>query len=205
MAVCIAIVLFGIVDCGNHIVQRAVEDYFQYHEGNWWQLVGTSDTMYVEVEPADTVLQKHVMPVSYNGIARMIHDADEALYEFISVEYTFAGSPFTVINDFAVFIELPMVKGNTWRDSLIDSLEVSGQVVHATYHVWGIVSDCAYDERHGGDVYTIELNSVLSVTSPDTAIIDSSAILEEYAPGTGVVRFRNETDDYLLDEYIFPE
>jgi hypothetical protein len=191
-----------VLSCDQHIIQRAASDYFRYEPGNWWHLAGTDDTIYVEVEPVDTINQTEVIPVAYNGNARFVFEADEALYEYISIVYTFAGSEYSVIDDFSARIEFPLVNGNTWQDSLIGSVEVSGQSVNARYEVHGSITNCQYSETYDGDVYTIEILTRTLFVTPDTSIVDSSMILEEFAPGIGIVRVRDQTGDYVLSDYL---
>lgn len=194
--------IMACVSCDEHIIQRAASDYFQYEPGNWWQLTGTADTLYIEVELPDTVGQTEVMPVSYNGHARFIFEDDEGLYQYVSVMYTFSGFEYPVIEDFIVRIELPLVNGNTWHDSLMGLIEVSGQDISAQCHVWGSIIECRYSDIYDGDVYTIEVTTRTHLITPDTTVIDSMSILEEFAPGIGIVRFQNGTDEYLLTDYL---
>jgi hypothetical protein len=197
----IAIILVC-VSCDEHIIQRAASDYFQYEPGNWWRLIGTADTLYVEVESPDTIDQIEVIPVSYNGKARFVFEGDEALYEHISVVYTFSGSEYPVIDDFIARIELPFVNGNTWHDSLTGSIEVAGQEVTAQYHVWGSIIDCQYSDTYDGDVYTIEIMTRTQMVTSDTTVTDSVSVREEFAPGIGIVRFHSGTEEYFLTDYL---
>lgn len=189
------------LSCEEHLIQRATADYFQYEPGNWWQLIGEADTLFIEIELSDSILQEEVIPVSYNGIGHFVFEADEAVYEYVSVVYTFSGSEYLVIDDFIEKLELPLIAGNTWEDSLIGSIEVSGQQIVACYNLTGSITGCQYHETYDGDVYTIEIQSALRIETPDTLIIDSLSILESYAPGVGIIRFRNEHDDYMLTDF----
>jgi len=196
-----AIAALIILSCGEYIIQRATSDYFQYETGNWWQLIGEADTLFVEVETPDTMRQEEVIPVSYNGIGHFVFEAEEAIYEYVSVVYNFAGSDYLVIDDFIGRIELPLVNGNTWHDSLVRSIDVSGQQITARYDLIGTITDCQYNEAYDGDVYMIEIATALLMETPDTTIIDSLNILEVYAPGIGIIRYRDDTDDYILNDY----
>jgi len=98
-------------------------------------------------------------------------------------------------------MELPFVVGTSWHDSLYNSIDVSGQQIAARYDLTGAVTDCQFSSVYDGDVYTIEIATITVIETPDTTINDSLSILEEYAPGIGIVRFRDDTDDYIVTEY----
>ena len=187
--------------CEEHIIQRATSDYLQYETGNWWLLVGAADTFVIEVEFPDTIRQQEVLPVSYNGVGHFVYEADEALYEYVSISYTFSGTEYQVIDDFIARMELPFVRGSSWHDSVYNSIEVSGMQIAASYDVTGTVTDCRYSSVYDGDVYTIEITTLTMLETPDSTINDSVSVLEEYAPGIGIVRFRNETDEYIVSDY----
>jgi len=191
-----------IISCDVYIIQRGASDYFQYEPGNWWHLVGNADTLFVEVEALDTIGNTEIIPVSFNGYARFVYEGDEALYEHVSIVYVFSGSEYPVIDDFVERVELPLVNGNSWRDSLVGSIEVSGQQITGQYDVWGMIIDSRYSSEHDGDLYTIEITTRTQLVTPDTVITDSLRVLEEYAPGIGIVRFQDQTDEYLLTDYL---
>lgn len=190
------------VFCSNdHFVQRASRDYFLFDEGNWWRYASNDDTVLVEVEPPDTILQTECFPVSFGGYTKYLAESREAIIEYINVLYNFAGDDYTIIDDFVMRIELPLVDGNSWEDSLVGSLDVAGQLIQAKYHVRGSVNEFAYDEDLDGDVYTIGLTFIETVISFDTTMIDSNYVVEYYAPDIGLVRFDNEAGEYILIDY----
>ena len=196
------LVLVLFLFCSNeNFVQRASRDYFLFEEGNWWRYASGDDTMLVEVEPADTILQTECFPVSFGGYTRYLAESHTAIIEYINVLYNFAGDDYTIIDDFVMRIELPLVDGNNWEDSLVGSLEVAGQLIQAKYHVRGVVTGFTHDDNFDGDVYTIELSSVERVILLDTTMLDSSYVVEHYAPDIGLVLFDNEVGEYILIDY----
>ncbi len=194
------LVLF--IFCSNdHFVQRASRDYFLFEEGNWWQYASNDDTVLVEVEAPDTILQTECFPVSFGGYTKYLAESHKAIIEYINIFYNFAGDDYTIVDDFIMRIELPLVDGNTWEDSLVGSLDVAGQLIQAKYHVRGGVTGFVHDDDFDGDVYTIELTSIETVISLDTTVIDSNYVVEYYAPDIGLVRFDNEAGEYILFDY----
>lgn len=189
------------LSCDN-IIEKSASDYFPYEEGNWWRYFGDSETLFVEVEPLDTLLQTECFPVTYGGVVKYLVKNERAIDEYVKILYDFSGDDYTIIEDFITRIELPLVYGNTYQDSLIDSLNIFGQWVKAKYHISGVVSEYEYnDSVYTGDVYKIELVTVYHLISQDTTIIDTTNVEEYYAPDIGMVRLRNEDNDYYLIAY----
>lgn len=194
------VIFLFLVSC-NNIIERAASDYFCYKEGNWWQYISDNDTLIVEVEPLDTVLQVECFPISFGGYIKYLAKDSKCIAEYINIVYNFAGDDYTIIDNFIKRVELPLVKSNAWEDSLVDSLYVSGQWIKAKYYISGSVSEYAYLEDFDSDVYSIELNVIETLVSPDTTIIDTNNAVETYAPSVGLVRFDNEGIEYNLVDY----
>jgi hypothetical protein len=192
------------VFCGdNHIVQRGAEDYFPLQAEYWWRYASENDTLFVEVEPADTLLQTECFPVSYNGAVRYLTKSDNGVAQYVRKIYNYAGNDHTVIEGFVTRIELPLIKDNSYQYQISDSIYVANQMINASYEISGIIVDYAYESDYG-DVYEIDLTSVESLTTPDTSIIDTNEVTEFYAPGVGMIRFLDGTSEYRLIEYSIP-
>lgn len=200
---CLIIVgVFLLLSCDNHIIERATINYFPYEEGNWWHYLGDGDTLLVEVEPLDTLLQTEVIPVSFGGNIKYFVKDDRALSEYVKIIYNFSGDDYTIIENFITRIELPLVYDNVYQDSLIDSLNVFGQWVTAKYYTSGAVSAQTYtDSLYEGDVYLIELVTISQLISHDTTITDTIAVEEYYAPDIGLIHFHGEEGEYNLIEH----
>lgn len=187
----------------NHIVQRAAEDYFPLRAEYWWRYASENDTIYVEVEPTDTLLQTECFPVNYNGAVRYLAKSDDGIFQYIKKTYDYAGNDHTVIEDFVVRMELPLIKDNTYQYGISDSIYVSNQMIKASYEISGTVIDYTYESDYG-DVYEINLTSIESLVTPDTSIVDTIEVTEFYAPGVGMVRFLTGTSEYRLIDYSIP-
>lgn len=191
--------VFLLLSCDNHIIERATINYFPYEEGNWWRYRGDSDTLLVEVEPPDTLLQTEVIPVSFGGNIKYFVEDDRALSEYVKIIYNFSGDDYTIIENFITRIELPLVYGNVYQDSLIDSLNVFGQWVKVRYHIRGTVSELDVWYSEAG--YKIELITVYNFFSPDTTVIDTVYQEEYYFPEVSLVRFYDGETWYDLIDY----
>jgi len=197
----VTVILFCL-SCENHIIQRAAADYFLYKEGNWWRYLSVdSDTAFVEVEAVDSVLQTECYPVDFDGELHYILHLPGSIKEYYKFTCNFSGIDYTIIESFVTRIELPLVIGNSWQDSLIDSLNVAGQWLKAEYRINGKVQDFSYEEAFDGDVYEIELYITEKFTSSDTTTTTETHLCEFYAPDIGLVRFYREGVEYVLLEY----
>jgi hypothetical protein len=199
----ILIILLMLFCSDNHIVQRAAEDYFPLGEDHWWRYASENDTVYVEVEPADTILQIECFPVSYNGVVHYLARSDQGISQYIRRIYNYAGNDHTVIEAFVVRLELPLIKDNNYQYFLSDSIYVANQLVRAYYEVNVTVVDYTYDSDYG-DVYEVNVMTVESLVAPATFLIDTTEVMEYYAPGIGMVRFIDGTSEYSLIEYSIP-
>jgi len=194
--------IFFICCSNNHIIQRAASDYFPLVEGNWWRYVSSDDTLLIEVEPLDTILQTECFPVNAGGYVRYLTKDDKSISEYINIAYNFAGETYTIIENFIVRIERPLVEGNTYEDSLVDSLNLFGQWIKAKYHISGEISEYEYrNDFYEGDVYKLEISTTETLISPDTTITINNYVEEYYAPDIGLVQFVTEEDEYNIIGY----
>jgi hypothetical protein len=193
-----------IISCGNnHIVERAAEDYFPMRTDYWWRYASENDTLLVEVEPVDTLLQVECFPVSYNGAVRYLAKSDNAISQYVRKTYNYAGNDHIVLENFIIRIELPLIKGNTYQYYLADSIYVADQLIRAHYETIGNVVDFIYETEYG-DLYEVNTITIESLITPDTAIVDTSTLTEFYAPDVGMIRFTNGTIEYHLIEHNIP-
>ncbi len=193
-----------LVTCDNHIIQRTAGDFLPYRPGNWWRYHNASaydpQTVFIEVEPAETLLNVECYPVTTSGIAAYLAIDDAGIREYVKTLYTYAGVEYTVAEGFVLRLAAPLVAGSRFADSLVDSVLVGGAWIKARYAVTGLVSDYQADDLYG-TVYPVYLTIRDNLITPDSAINRVSAITEYYAPEIGLVRFENETGDFRLSEY----
>ncbi|UCG92369.1 MAG: hypothetical protein JSV97_01260 [candidate division WOR-3 bacterium] len=199
---CFALIALLLLSCENHIIQRASSDYFPLDEGNWWRYTSANDTLFIEVEPLDTILNVECFPISADGYVTYRTKDDNGISDYINIVYNFSGETYTIIEDFIMRIELPLLDGNTFNDSLVDSLELSGEWVKAAYHVSGVVSVDEYSSGlYDGDVYRVEISVRETLMAIDTTIINDTYVEELYAPDIGVVQFLAGNSEYHLIAY----
>ncbi|MBE0432784.1 hypothetical protein IBX73_04870 [candidate division WOR-3 bacterium] len=193
-----------VIGCGeNHIVQRAADDYFPLREGYWWRYAGENDTVLVEVEPKDTLLEIECFPVSYNGMPKYLAKHAGSISQYVIRTHNVAGDDYTIIEDFVVRIELPLVVGNTHHHVLADSVSVAGHSIQARHEFIGQVVGYDFESAYG-DVYEVSITTIRSFSIDGTALADTGEVTEYYAPGVGMVRFRDGTAEYELIVYNIP-
>lgn len=197
-------ILLLVIGCGeNHIIQRAAGDYFPLREGFWWFYASENDTLLVEVEPKDTLLNIECFPVSYNGMPEYVAKHTGSISQYIIETFNLAGEDYTIIEDFIVRLELPLVQGNTYHYVLADSASVAGHSIHARREFIGEVVGYDFESTYG-DVYEVNITTIRFFSVDGTAVADTGEVTEYYAPGLGVVRFRDGTTEYELIEHNIP-
>ena len=200
--VVVAALLF--LSCQDFIVERAASDYFPLSEGNWW-LYSRDDlydpmTILVEVEARDTIAQVECYPVNFSDGARYYAEDSKGISEYIRITHTFSGNEYTIAQGFIRRLELPLVKGSAYEDSLFGTLDVSGEVITAVYRVDGFVADYEDDELYGS-IYRVVFNAVTNVSFQDSTVQTVYQVDEYYAPGIGLVRFHTDEGSYRLVDY----
>lgn len=198
------LILLLLVGCGdNHIVQRGSADYYPLRADAWWLYAGQGDTILIEVEPEDTLLGTACFPVSRNGVAAYLAEYAGAIAQYVAATYNFAGEDYTVFEGFVVRIELPLVQGNIYHHLLADSITVAGQSIHARYEVTGEIIGFDFEAAYG-DVYEVITTTIRLLSVDGNEVADTTAVTEYYAPGVGMIRFRDGTTEYELIEYNIP-
>lgn len=198
------VILCLVAGCGNNIIERSATDYFPYAAGNWWRYNNNSSydpqTIFVEVEPPDTLLQIECYPVTYSGVASYYAFDNSGIREYVKATHVFAGTEYTVLEGFVKRIVTPLVSGSSFADSLADSLDIAGALIKSKYEIRGLVSEYSSDELYG-NVYKIAFTVRMTVADPETTIIWDRNFNEYYAPGIGLVRFDNDQGEFHLSEY----
>lgn len=195
------LILLFVACSDNHFVQRAAGDYFPLEQGNIWYYALGADTIVVEVEPPDTLLGRECYPVSFGGYTRWFAKASDAVDEYVKIVYFFSGDEYTILEDYAMRMELPFIADNTWHDSLVDSLEISGQWITAKHYVDGEVIGYYYDDDYEADVYGCMLTTTTMLITPDTVMTETHFFQETYAPEIGLVDFDHGDGTYTLVDY----
>lgn len=200
------VVVFAImfVSCQDFIVERSASDYFPLSEGDWWLYsrddLYNPETILVEVEALDTIVQVECYPVNSADGTRYYAQDSKGISEYVQITHTFSGNEYTVAQGFVRRLELPLVKGSAYTDSIFGSLDVSGELIYAVHMVDGFVADFEDDDLYGS-VYRVSLSAVTSISYQDSTVQTTCQVEEYYAPGIGLVRFDTDDGSYRLIDY----
>ncbi len=198
----IILFLLFIIYCGdNHIIQRSAGNYFPMKENMWWKYVSDGDTIFTLVEGLDTLLGQKCCLFSQNGVANYYTITNRgSINKYVRLIYNYGGDDYTVIESFVLYLELPFITGNTFQDSLCDSILVANQWIVGSYRVEGTVSGYQVDSIYG-DVYRVDSKVVEYINSPDTTISDTTFFTAYYANNIGLIKFTDRNGEYSLIEY----
>ncbi|MCX7995871.1 MAG: hypothetical protein N3A65_08925 [candidate division WOR-3 bacterium] len=193
-----------IVSCDNFIIERSASDYFPMEEGNWWFY--SNDDLYdpksinITVEPVDTILERECFPFNVSGEFRFYSKDVEGIKEYIKITENYGGNELTILQGFITRLELPLVSGNRFTDSLTDSLDFYGRWIKVRYVIYGFVSDY-YEDRIYGGVYKVIINKRQTIAVEDSVILKEEYLEEHYAPGIGMIEFRNAQGIFRIKDF----
>lgn len=192
---------FMLMSCQDFIIERSASEYFPLQEGNRW-LYSRDDlydpmTILVEVEARDTIAQVECYPVNFADRARFYVKDSKGISEYVHITHTFSGNEYTVAEGFVRRLELPLVKGGAYHDSVFGSLDVSGELISAVHTVDGFVSDYEDDALYGS-VYRVVLTAVTRIVYQDSTVQTTEQVDEYYAPRIGLVRFDGDEGSFRL-------
>lgn len=195
---------FLFTTCQNHIIERSSSEYFPLKSGNWWQYANNDlynpHVINISVEPLDTFLQRECYPFNVSGEFHYFSKDTKGIKEYIEMTYNYSGAIYIILQGYITRLELPLVKGNRFTDSLSDSLNFFGKWIKGHYLINGLVSDYENDKLYG-DVYKIIFSISQSIMTPDSNISSELFFEEYYAPGIGLVRFKNNNGEFSLTDY----
>ncbi|MEO0156981.1 MAG: hypothetical protein ABIL07_07695 [candidate division WOR-3 bacterium] len=197
-------VLFLLSACKNHIIERTASEYFPMKEGNWWNY--TNDDLYnpisinIKTEAPDTILHRECYPFNVSGEFHYYSKDQEGIKEYIKIIKNYGGSDYTILEGFISRLELPLVSGNRFVDSLVDSLNFFGQWIKVRYIINALVSEYQQDEIYG-EVYRVVINRYQSVITQDSTISKEEYVEEYYAPGIGMIEFKNSAGRFRLKDF----
>lgn len=203
----LAILFWGLLlfnTCKNHIIERSASEYFPLKEGNWWNY--TNDDLYnpvsinITIEEPETILQRLCYPFNVSGEFHYYSKEQEGIKEYIKIIQNYGGSDYTILEGFIFRLELPLVTGNRFIDSLVDSLNFFGQWMKARYIINALVSEYQQDEIYG-EVYRVIINRYQSVITQDSTIAKEEYLEEYYAPGIGMIAFKNSAGRFRLKDF----
>ncbi|MEO0160672.1 MAG: hypothetical protein ABIL39_01145 [candidate division WOR-3 bacterium] len=192
------------LSCTNHIIERSANDYFPLSVGNWWNY--TNDDLYnpqsisITIETPDTILGTHCYPFNISGEFHYYTRDEEGIKEYIKFTQNYGGNEIIVMQGFITRLELPFVSGNRFSDSLVDSCDFYGTWIKICYRIEGLVAEYRADKVYG-EVYKIIISKFHSITMPDSVSTGEEYLEEYYAPGIGMIEFKNPSGRFRLKDF----
>ncbi|MGQ9534722.1 MAG: hypothetical protein ACUVQ3_04840 [bacterium] len=190
--------------CQNHIIERSSNEYFPLKSGNWWQYANNDlynpQVINIDVDSVVTFLQRECYPFNVSGELHYFSKDTKGIKEYIEMTHNYSGATYVILQGYITRLELPLVKGNRFIDSLSDSTNFFGKWIKGRYLINGLVSDYENDKLYG-DVYKVIFSISQSITTPDSSISSELYLEEYYAPGIGLVRFKNNDGEFNLTLY----
>ena len=201
LAFIVAIILANF-SCEDKTLYRATSDYFPLKAGVIWQYVNleSNDTCEVKVIGDTSVNIHNCILVTRDAIPEYwIKDKTE-IRKLVEIKLNRAGSDFVLEQNFRTYFQLPLIKGNSWRDTLNNSVDVLGDSVNLRHIINGKV-----ESIEGVTIPAGDFNEVYKVILVDTLWFDDSLSTRfSYywlAPETGIVKQRFESGD-TIEQYL---
>ncbi|MEO0184770.1 MAG: hypothetical protein ABIL20_03120 [candidate division WOR-3 bacterium] len=190
--------------CENNIIERSATDYFPIKEGNWWYYANNDlynpKNINITVESPDIILQRECYPFNVSGEFHYYSKDQKGIKEYILVTQNYGGYDYTILQGFVTRLELPLVQGNQFSDSLVDSLDLAGQWIKAYYSINGLVSDYQNNEIYG-EVYRIIISKHQYISTQDSTIANEEYVEEYYAPNIGLIKFKNRDGEFTVTDF----
>ncbi|MEO0206067.1 MAG: hypothetical protein ABIL22_05275 [candidate division WOR-3 bacterium] len=190
--------------CENNIIERSATDYFPIKEGNWWYYANNDlynpKNINITVESPDIILQRECYPFNVSGEFHYYSKDQKGIKEYILVTQNYGGYDYTILQGFVTRLELPLVQGNQFSDSLVDSLDLADKWIKAYYSINGLVSDYQNNEIYG-EVYRIIISKHQYISTQDSTIANEEYVEEYYAPNIGLIKFKNRDGEFTVTDF----
>ncbi len=176
---------------------RATSDYFPLKTGMIWYYANNfnnTDTSIVKVIGDTSAYGRSCILVNRGSLEEYwIKDKSE-IKKLVEIKINRAGFDFFLEQDYRQYFQLPLIKDNSWRDSLNNSIDVQGDMINFRHIIFGKVEDIKDISTPAG-----EFSEVYRISLVDTLQIDDSLVVKTsfywFAPEVGIVKQRFETED----------
>ncbi len=183
----------------NKMLYRATSEYFPLKAGMVWYYVNSADptdTSVVEVI-GDSSAYGDFSTLIYRDFLEEYWIKDKTqIKKLFEIKINRAGFEFILEQDYLQYFRLPLITGNSWRDSLINAVDVQGDLVNLRHSIFGKVEEIEDISTPAG-----EFSEVYRVLLVDTLWIDDSLSVKTsffwLAPGKGSVKQRFEAEDTI--------
>lgn len=206
----LVILLFQFCSYENPFTARIKSDYIPIDKsGNFWIYKNTDGSVkYLEVKENETNIEKdnkEVIILEVNYEETYWYKGEGYVSRYRDIEINFNGELFPVENRWQNYIEIPLVKGNSWQDIWEDTLIFFNQPLYRIDKITGSVEGVEIVETEAGTFkncyrikfYTFE--KISSVIIGDS--ISEDTYYEWYAPDIGLVKSTEDNENWVLTDY----
>ena len=195
----LVIILLNLNCNEDKTLYRATSDYFPLKNGMIWYYANNfdnTDTSIVKVIGDTSAYGRPCILVSRGSLEEYwIKDKSE-IKKLVDIKINRAGFDFFLEQDYRQYFQLPLIKDNSWRDSLHYSIDVLGDMINFRHIIVGKVEDIEDISTPAG-----EFSEVYRVSLVDTLQVDDSVTVKTsfywLAPEVGIVKQRFETEDTI--------
>lgn len=190
----LVIIFFG---CEN-IVSRMSKDYFPLKTTDKWEYEDTEGNLRVIEVTGDSVVKEFPCKIVLNNFKpEFWYKDEEKVKKFIVKTINIDGEDYTLEDEYRTYYLLPFIKNNIWEDSLKNIVEIYGDSITFTHKIEGEVLDIEdMVSVPAGDFYEVyKLTVKETFTLNDSTWGDTS--YEWYAPGIGLIKRQNTTEEVL--------
>ncbi len=195
---------FSITGCMDpaDVVFRANSDYFPLTLLSSWFYVTPSDSDTVSLQVTDyyEIGDDTVFVMDFRGETWELFKQNGNVLRHYRFSIYPAGDELVLENGFRIFLQMPLVDGNSWEDTYADTVTFRGITYNYRHKLKGTVSLqgnllTPYGEME--NVYKVEISEEFRVNDRDS--LDTLILF--FAPDVGPVTIGEGTEVYKLVDY----
>ncbi len=190
--------------CENPVIYRMSANYFPLEtKGNSWEFESESGATLLLLSSGETIEGgRECFLIERNYFPEHWYKDSKELAKYEVEYYDFGGERITLASQWIRYLELPLIEGNSWNDTLEAVKNVFGERVQRTVVSYGKVEGIELVEVQAGrfsQCYKIGVKRFRE-TYVNSTLLESDTTLkyEWYAPDVGLVRFDENGDVYSL-------
>jgi hypothetical protein len=206
----LAILFVIIIGCTSTtgIIERTASDYLKLAQGNrWTYLKNAQDTILREVLGDTTLLGDSALVIDTDGFQEYVQIFDEGLLRYERFVTYQGGQEVLLEERFGLWIESPLVLGNTWTDTFSAMRAFGADTFQYTHIVEGDVEEIVgltAENESFAEVYRVGIRNRYRLVTPNETTEETEDLQDFFAPGVGLVkRIRSVYDgDTLVDSLV---
>lgn len=207
------LLLFLLQSCSHHnpFTARISKDHIPINEiGRYWIYENNDGIQkYVEVKETTNLDGKEAILIQENYQETYWYKGDDYISRHLNIEINYNGELFPVEHRWQNYIEIPILKGNNWENTWIDTVFIYDKHLIRTSELKGKVEYYETIETEAGifdNCYRIKISTIVRNISyiPVDSLI-SKTYYEWYAPDIGLIKTTEDNKGWTLIEYGLKE